>query len=184
MKLVFTSTSAIVFFLTFVFDIFIQASFAQTPKTTVVAPPKPTSLVVEGETLDKKAFQLSGMKDKVALVMFWSTNCPVCRDQMPELRENIQGWANKPFELILVNTDKNLKDVADYYAVLKQVVPFKQRFTQLWVGDANYKDSINAKQIPIKQLPVTFLIDKSGKVVEVYYGRIPAQSWDDISELL
>ena len=164
--------------------LFAHLSSAQTAKTAATALPKPTSLMVEGDTLDKKPFQLSALKGKVALVMFWSTDCPVCRDQMPELRENVQGWADKPFELVLVSVDKNIKDVDDYYSVLSKVVPTKQRFTQLWAGSTHYKDSINAKQIPIKQLPATFLLDKTGKVVTVMYGRIPVQAWDDIAELL
>lgn len=157
-------------------------SYAQTK--VIQNSTKVETIQLAGKTLESKDFQLSSLKGKVSLVMFWSTDCPVCRDQMPELRENIQGWANKPFELVLVSTDKNMKDVTDYYAVLKQVAPFKQRFTQLWAGDASYKDSINAKQIPIKQLPATFLLDKNGRVIGVFFGRIPAQAWDEIADLL
>lgn len=145
---------------------------------------KPVSLLVEGETLAKKPFQLSALKGKVALVIFWSTDCPVCRDQMHELRDNVQGWTDKPFELVLVSVDKKMSDVEDYYRLLSQVVPSKLRFNQMWAGSNTYKDSINAKQIPIKQLPATFLLDKTGKVVSVMYGRIPVQAWDDIADLL
>jgi thiol-disulfide isomerase/thioredoxin len=180
MKAIFSRQLVVLFFC----SLFTHISFAQTAKTTVTPVPKPSSLMVEGETLDKKTFQLSALKGKVTLVMFWSTDCPVCRDQMPELRENVQGWADKPFELVLVSVDKSMKDVDDYYRFLSQVVPSKKRFTQLWAGSSSYKDSINAKQIPIKQLPATFLLDKTGKVVTVMYGRIPVQAWDDIAELL
>jgi thiol-disulfide isomerase/thioredoxin len=116
--------------------------------------------------------------------MFWSTNCPVCRDQMPELRENIKGWADKPFELVLVSVDKNMKDVESYFNYLNQIVPTKQRFTQVWSGSANSKDNIEANRIALKQLPASYLIDKNGKVVLIYNGRIPAQAWDEIAELL
>lgn len=163
----------------------VQTSLAQNSQPAQTTPTSlPTALMLEGETLDKKPFQLSALKGKVALVMFWSTDCPVCRDKMQELRENVKGWADKPFELVLVSTDKNMKDVDDYFKYLSQIVPIKQRFTQLWAGGANYKDSINAKQIQLKQLPITYLINKDGKVAAVYNGRIPAQMWDDISELL
>lgn len=77
-----------------------------------------------------------------------------------------------------------MKDVDDYYSLISQVVPSKLRLTQLWAGSSNYKDSISAKQIPVKQLPATFLLDKTGKVVSVIYGRMPVQAWDDIAELL
>lgn len=180
MKAIFTQQVVILFFC----SLFASVSFAQAAKSAASPASKPSNLMVEGETLDKKPFQLGALKGKVALVMFWSTDCPVCRDQMPELRENVQGWADKPFELVLVSVDKKRKDVDDYYSFLSQVVPSKQRFTQLWAGSSNYKDSISAMQIPVKQLPATFLLDKTGKVVSVIYGRIPVQAWDDIAELL
>jgi cytochrome oxidase Cu insertion factor (SCO1/SenC/PrrC family) len=142
------------------------------------------SLELQGQTMANKPFQLSALKGKVTLVMFWSTTCPVCRDQMPELRENIKGWADKPFELVLVSVDKSMKDVDDYFKYLNQIVPAKQQFTQLWALSAGYKDNIRASQIPLKQLPVTYLIDKQGKISAIYKGRIPAQAWDDIAELL
>ena len=103
---------------------------------------------------------------------------------MPELRENIKGWADKPFELVLVSVDKNMSDVDDYFKYLNQIIPTQQRFTQLWAGSDSYKDNIGAKQIQLKQLPSTYLINKNGKVVAIYDGRIPAQAWDDIAELL
>ena len=180
MKAIFTQQVVILFFC----SLFASVSFAQAAKSAASPASKPSNLMVEGETLDKKPFQLGALKGKVALVMFWSTDCPVCRDQMPELRENVQGWVDKPFELVLVSVDKKRKDVDDYYSFLSQVVPSKQRFTQLWAGSNNYKDSISAMQIPVKQLPATFLLDKTGKVVSVIYGRIPVQAWDDIAELL
>lgn len=157
-----------------------QAAFQST--TTMAAPaPAPS---VGGITMDKKPFHLAALKGKVVLLMFWSTDCAVCREQMTELRENVQGWANKPFELVLVSVDKNMKDVDSYNAILSTSVPVKQRFTQLWLGDANFKDNLGAAQLPKTQLPATLLIDKTGKLVKRYAGRVPAQAWDEIAELL
>ena len=150
---------------------------AQTPST-------PLAPAVSGNTLDKKPFQLAALKGKVVLVMYWSTDCPVCRDQMAELRENVQGWANKPFEMVLVSVDKSMNDVDSYNAIINKSVPLKQRFTQLWAGEAGFKDSMGSSQLQKKQLPATFLIDKTGKLVERYNGRVPAQVWDTISDLL
>jgi thiol-disulfide isomerase/thioredoxin len=145
---------------------------------------KVETLLLEGKTLESKDFQLSSLKGKVSLVMFWSTDCPVCRDKMPELRENVKGWADKPFELVLVSVDKSMKDVDDYFKYLSQIFPSKQRFTHIWTGSTNYKDNVGAKQMQLKQLPITYLINKEGKVAAVYNGRIPAQIWDEIAELL
>ena len=166
------------------FSLLLHCHFSYAQTKVIQDSTKVETLQLEGKTLENKDFQLSSLKGKVSLVMFWSTDCPVCRDKMPELRENVKGWADKPFELVLVSVDKNMKDVEDYFKYLSQIVPSKQRFTHLWSGGANYKDNIGAKQMQLKQLPITYLINKEGKVAAVYNGRIPAQIWDEIAELL
>jgi thiol-disulfide isomerase/thioredoxin len=151
------------------------AASAQPGAATAPAAPQ-----IEGKTIDGKPFRLASLKGKVVLVMFWSTGCAVCRDKMPELRQNYEGWQGKPFEMVLVATDKRMRDVDDYEAIISRTVPIKQRFVQLWAGEPGYKDSFGAPG----QLPASFLIDKSGKVVEKYQGRIPAEAWDKIADLM
>ncbi len=135
---------------------------------------------VEGKTIEGKPFALSSLKGKVVLVMYWSTGCAVCRDKMPELRTNYSGWAGKPFELVAISTDARMQDVLDYEQIIARTVPLKQRFVQLWAGDATYRDNLG-KHV---QLPSAYLVDKSGKIVERYVGRIPAEAWDRIADLL
>lgn len=139
---------------------------------------------VNGTTMDKKPFQIESLKGKVVVLMYWSTDCAVCRDKMPELRENVRGWADKPFELVLVSVDKRMQDVDNYNTILNASVPTKQRFTQLWAGEPSYKDNLGTAQLSRTQLPVTYLIDKTGRLVQRNYGRIPPELWDTIAELL
>ena len=148
--------------------------------TAAAQAPAAAPLRVEGPTVEGKPFQLAALKGKVVLLMFWSTDCAVCRDKMAELRQNYQGWQGKPFELVLVATDRRMKDVEDYERIISRTVPLKQRFVQLWAGEAAYRDNVGAPG----QLPASFLIDKNGKVVERYQGRMPAEAWDRIAELL
>ena len=58
--------------------------------------------------------------------------------------------------------------------------PLEQRFVQLWAGENSYKDNLGKQS----QLPAALLLDKTGKVVERYTGRIPAEAWDKIADLL
>lgn len=152
---------------------------AQAPKAvgTAAAVTMPT---IQGNTIDGKPFKLSSLKGKAVLVLYWSTGCAVCRDTMPELRINYEGWAGKPFELVAVATDKRMQDVADYERIISRTVPTKQQFVQLWMGDSSYRDNLGAHV----QLPAGYLIDKSGKIVERYVGRIPPEAWDRIADLL
>lgn len=140
----------------------------------------PAAPAMEGKTTEGKPFQLSSLKGKVVLVMFWSTGCAVCRDKMPELRQNYEGWSGKPFEMVLVATDRRMQDVEDYERIISRTVPVRQRFVQLWAGEPGYKDNLGKPA----QLPATYVIDKSGKVAERYQGRIPAEAWDKIADLL
>lgn len=142
-----------------------------------VAAPQPS---IQSRTIDGKPFQLSSLKGKVVLVMFWSTDCAVCRDKMTELRQNYEGWKGKPFEMVLVSTDRRLEDVRAYETIIARTVPANQRFVQLWSGEPGYRDSFGKPA----HLPASFVVDKSGKVVERYTGRVPAEAWDKIAELL
>lgn len=150
------------------------ASAATTPAAAITLPQ------IEGKAIDGSPFKLASLKGKVVLVMFWSTGCAVCRDKMPELRTNYEGWAGKPFELVAVNNDAKVQDFLDYERIISRTVPVKQRFVQLWTGDGGYKDNFGKPA----QLPAAFLIDKTGKIVERYVGRIPPEAWDRIADLL
>ena len=140
----------------------------------------PANVALEGKTVEGQPFRLSALKGKVVLVMFWSTGCAVCRAKMPELRQNYEGWAGKPFELVLISTDRSVQDLQSYEEIISRTVPVKQRFVQLWAGEPGYRDNIGRPA----QLPAAWLIDKAGKVVERYSGRIPPEAWDRIAELL
>ena len=85
------------------------------PALAQTAPP-----AVEGKTIEGKPFKLDSLKGKVVLVMFWSTGCAVCRDKMPELRQNYEGWAGKPFEMVLVSTDRAMADLDAYEKIISR----------------------------------------------------------------
>lgn len=158
----------------------VAAVQAQTRPPAVKAEGVAVAPHIEGRTVEGKPFRLSSLKGKVVLVLYWSTGCAVCRDKMPELRTNYEGWTGKPFELVAVGTDTRMQDMLDYEAIISRTVPTRQRFVQLWAGDSSYRDNLG----PHAQLPAGYLVDKSGKIVERYLGRIPPQAWDRIADLL
>ena len=157
-----------------------SSASAASPASAPTAAATVTVPQIDGKTLDGKPFSLGTLKGKVVLVMYWSTGCAVCRDKMPELRSNYEGWIGKPFELVAINTDSRVQDFLGYERILASTVPIKQRFVQLWAGESAYKDNLGKHA----QLPAAYLVDKSGKIVERYVGRIPADAWDRISDLL
>lgn len=152
--------------------LFAPAALAQ---TTTGTPPQ-----LLGSTLEGKPFDLKSLRGKVVMVVFWSTDCAVCRDKMPELRANVKGWAGQPFELVSVSTDRLRSNAVNYQQLVNATVPTSQRFTTLWTGEPQYRDSFGAPG----HLPAAFLLDKSGTLVEQYHGRIPPEAWDRIADLL
>lgn len=133
-----------------------------------------------GVQLDGKPFDLNSTRGKVTLVVFWHKDCAVCRARMPELRANYLGWRDKPFELVSVATDSDVQSVRDYEQILQVAVPQAQNFPRLWRGGASHADNFG----PISTYPTSFLLDRQGKVLRVFVGRIEAALWDDIAEVV
>lgn len=182
--------SAIVFGLTYSFSQ-AQTPVVSKPAAQAAASSKPSvgsvgaavaekPVMVVGKTLDGQAFDMQALRGKVVLVMLWSSDCAMCRDRMPELRDNYMGWKGKPFEIVAISHDPKRQDLLTYQQVIASSVKSNQRFPWLWAGETEYKDSLGKP----KTLPMSYLIDKKGMVIETHSGRIPAEVWDKIADLV
>lgn len=149
-------------------------ALAQAPDP-VPAPPHLRGIDRQGHVFD-----LAGQRGRVVMVMFWSTACAVCRDKMPELRANRRGWQGQPFTLVGVNTDAGRRSFDEWEALVDLAVAPEMRFPQLWRGDPRHQDSFGNPGV----LPATFLIDKQGRLAHRFQGRVPAEAWDRIADLL
>lgn len=154
----------------------LKAVAAGTDSPTMVAP----TPALQGNTSSGQRIRLADHRNRVVLVFYWSTGCAVCRDKMRELRANLSGWQGQSFTLIGVNMDLKRQDWIDHERLVAQTVPAPQRFLSVWAGDADFRDTMGRPE----QLPGARLIDKTGKLVETYRGRIPAEAWDRVAELL
>lgn len=162
----------------FLISCFIAASACWTGIASAqTAPAKPGAVM-----LDLKAFGINGepftqdrIRGKAAIIFYWSTSCAVCRDSLPELRTNLNGWRDKPFALVTVNVDKNAADWLAYERIQTQTqMPPKSLI-------AVRKD--DDKSAPLK-LPLTLLVDAKGKVVARYEGRLAPEAWDGVADLI
>jgi thiol-disulfide isomerase/thioredoxin len=133
-----------------------------------------------GVTFDQQPYALAQRRGRVVLVMLWRTDCAVCLSKMPELRANAQGWQNKPFDLVTVSLDPRRADAADYERVRQQVGAARFPVWSLWHGDA----TMPAEWQQPPKLPVLLLFDTQGRLVKRHEGRVPAEAWDDVAELL
>lgn len=151
---------------------FITGTFAQTPTSTLTTG-GPFS--VSARHADGQRFGSSAIDGTVTVAFFWSSNCAVCRDSLPELRANLAGWKSKPFSLLLVNVDRKADDWLAYEKVVGQ--------TQM-----KAKNLLSVRmdgELPVGvRLPLTLLIDSKGKVLSRFEGRLVPEVWDGVADLL
>ena len=133
--------------------------------------PAPTPIPLQATTLTGERFALGTLKGKVVMLFFWSTQCAVCRSHLPELRANLSGWKDRPFELVTVNVDKDQTEWRAYEKIVAQTSSVRP--TAVWQGD-----------LTLAKLPVTVVLDVQGREVARHEGRIAPEAWDDVAALL
>lgn len=135
---------------------------------------------LRGRTLDGQDFDLDRLRGRVVMVVLWRTDCAVCLDKMPELRANARGWKGKPFDLVTVNVDEGRSDVERYDALRRQTGSRDDALYALWQGQATLPPAWRSAG----RLPLSLVIDRQGRVAARYEGRIPAEAWDAVADLL
>jgi peroxiredoxin len=141
----------------------------------------PTLPQLVGRTMDAAAVDLAQLRGKVVMLFFWSTECPVCLDKLPELRRNLVGWRGKDFVVIAVSQDRSMADLKAYEQALGRTVAPDPQLKIVWRRDAAHRDSFG--DLP-QRLPTTVLIDRAGRVIKQLQGRVPPELWDDVAELV
>ena len=99
---------------------------------------------------------------------------------VPTLRKEVQAWRDKGFQLLAVSVDRSQAELRAYDAILGRMVTPAQRFPWLWRGDPAHRDNFG----PIAHTPTSFLLNRAGRTMKVFRGRIEPALWDDIAELV
>jgi peroxiredoxin len=106
-----------------------------------------------------KKITLSDYKGKVVLLNFWATWCPYCVEEMPSLQLLYDRYKGKKFELLAVSVGEELSDVKKFAE--KGGYQFKILLD---------KDKNVGRQYRAFSLPLTYIIDKKGIVVDKIIG--------------
>ena len=125
------------------------------PKTRPAAP-KLVLADVYGVT-----HRLADLRGSVVLVNFWATWCPPCRQEMPGLQRAWERLADADFRILAVATGENSATIAQFYRSLPEPLTFTL------LPDP---DNTGWRTWPFHGLPATFIIDKSGHVVDLVEG--------------
>lgn len=135
---------------------------------------------LSGTTLDGRAYNSDERKGRVLLVVLWRTDCAVCLSKMPELRANAQGWQDQPFDLLTVSLDPERNDTAQYERTSRQLNPRLAPLWSFWHGQAQ----VPADWRGSGRLPVTLVFDGQGRLAARHEGRVPAEAWNQVADLL
>lgn len=115
----------------------------------------------EGEVVTLSKFQ-----GKVVLVNLWATWCPPCVKEMPSMQRLKEKIGDKDFEIVAINAGE---EQASVDAFLLQMEP-ELTFTILL-------DEVSSllSDLSVRGLPMSFLVDREGNIVESILG---GREWD------
>lgn len=122
-------------------------------------------LGLKGKVFEFSAARLQGegkisvadLRGKLVLVLFWSTTCQPCEQDLPLLKSLYDQYHAQGFEILGVNLDPTTQNVAAY--IKEHKMPWPQ------VHEDGGRQSGPAKQFGIITLPTMILVGQDGKVI-------------------
>jgi thiol-disulfide isomerase/thioredoxin len=100
---------------------------------------------------------LSSLRGKYVLIDFWASWCGPCRRENPNVIKTYARFKDKGFEIYGVSLDQ------DKSAWLKAIEADKLVWKH--VSDLQYWNSVAAQAYQVSAIPMTFMLDKEGKVI-------------------
>ncbi len=94
-----------------------------------------------------------------AIVFFWTTWCPACREEMRLLVRQADGFKKKGIKVILVDAGESPRRVKSFLDKIK--LPFPSFIDE---------ESLVSEQYGLIGLPTLFFIDRDGVVVDIEHA--------------
>ena len=124
---------------------------------------------VEFQTLDAQPFHLTSLRGRVVLLNFWATWCIPCRAEIPEFNAMQKDFQARGFSM--VGASVSPVDTAD--AILSFQKDVKQDYTVI-----RGAEEIGAKFGNGPGLPVTYLLDRDGRIRQKFIGQTSRENFE------
>jgi peroxiredoxin len=123
------------------------------------------------QTLEGQPFRLTDLRGHVVLLNFWATWCIPCRSEIPEFNAMQRELKSRGLEVVGISTSPGdtVEVIRDFQKDLKQ------EYTVL-----RGAEEIGEKFGNGPGLPVTYLIDREGRIRERIPGPRDREGWEAI----
>ncbi len=126
--------------------------------------------------MNEKNIALSGYKGKVVFITFWNMKCKDCTESMQSLEVLSRRFGDQGLTVIAINAD-NLE-----YVKPEKIINFikAKGYTFNVLFDETFSASESYKIVAI---PMTFLIDRSGIISYIEFGKADWTSPENIERV-
>ena len=125
------------------------------------------------QDLNGQPLELASYRGKVVLLDFWATWCTPCRGEIPHFVEFQDKYREQGLQVLGISMDDDAKPVRKFYQEFKMNYPVA-------LGNEKVADAYGG----VLGLPVTFVIDRDGKVAAKYVGEVAMSSMQQEVESL
>ncbi|UYY97171.1 thiol-disulfide oxidoreductase ResA [Peribacillus frigoritolerans] len=115
--------------------------------------------------MEGREHKLSDYKGKGVFLNFWGTYCKPCEYEMPYMENQYKNFKDQGVEILAVNVGES--DYAVNNFITKHDLTFPVMIDK-------GREVENAYRVDI--LPVSFLVDKEGKVIDIITGALTEES--------
>ena len=128
-------------------------------------PPRPAPGGIQLMDLVGNKMTLADFRGKIVFLNIWTTWCPPCRKEMPEMEKLHQQLKNEKFVILAVSLKESAGKIDAFFK--------KQRLTFPALLDPKGKA---AKLLGVAQIPTTFILNKKGEFMGKALGP---RRWGD-----
>jgi len=153
------------------FSWFTEASGDDSSNVSDINQPMPYAVM---PAADDNWVDMESYKGKVVLINFWTTWCPGCRNEMPELIKLQQEFESKGFTVVAIAVDDEGEESVKTYVQTEQ---FNVDGTSMAI---NFPVLLGHDELSRKlgfegRLPASILVTRDGREVKIIRGPLEAR---------